>query len=262
MSYEQGIARREIEFYPDGVNVSLWFPSDVDESTRLPAIYLLDGCAIFGLTEETETPECPRVQDTLDKLTEAGLLPLSALIAVDFPKGESEAGIPLRSELLSLELSGEDFHQWLAKKLVPTVESKYPILPGIENRTIIGTGLAALNVLDLSLEETGVFSRYGCMSTSFEDVSMQIPSRCAMLLFLEDGAVPHKGARLCFDYGTEGLDECYEPYHLELNALLRQHVKTSGVEFSVLRVAGGTHDAGSWRNRLSAVLQNLFSKKI
>lgn len=91
---------------------------------------------------------------------------------------------------------------------------------------------------------------------------MQIPARCAMLLALEDGATPHAGARLCFDYGTEGLDECYEPYHRELNALLREQTESSGVEYSVMRMVGGTHDAGSWRNRLASVLRYLFSKKL
>jgi len=262
MSYEQEGTLSGHGLFPEGVKTSIWFPPDVGDSEKLPAIYLHDGCSIFGLVEEEENPGFPRIQDVLEELMAGGVMPVSAIVAVDFPAGETEAGIPLRSELLSLELSGSDFHQWLSGQLIPTMESKYPLLPGAENRTLIGTGLAALNAFDLALREPGTFSRYGCMSTSFEDVSMQIPSRCAMLLALEDGATPHDGARLCFDYGTGGLDECYEPYHRELNALLRKRAESSILEFSLLRVAGGTHDAGSWRNRVASVLRNLFSQKL
>jgi enterochelin esterase-like enzyme len=246
----------------NGVDIRVWLPrvENPGNSQKFPVVYLHDGCRIFGLDEANPQPGSPRIQDVLHRLSNEKSLPPSAIVSMDYPVGETADGIPVRSQILSLERDGRDFSRWLACELVPEMEAKYPLLAGAENRTLIGTGLAALNGLDLALREFAAFRRYGCLSTSFEDISMQIPARCAMLLRLEDGAAPHAGARLCFDYGTEGLDECYEPYHRELSALLRNRAEVSGVEFSVLRAAGGTHDAGSWRNRLETVLRSLFDK--
>jgi enterochelin esterase-like enzyme len=261
MNYDQQGVLSRCEKVENGLSFTVWLPEVCPPA--VPTIYLLDGCKVFGLGEAAETEEtmnAPRAQDTVAELCSKGFLPPTAVVAIDFPEGETADGFPLRSAMVSLERDGREFSQWLVNTLVPAMEKKFPLLSGAENRTLIGTGLAALNAFDLSLcGGPPEFGRYGCLSTSFEDLSMQIPARCAMLLALEDGAAPHEGARLCFDYGTEGLDECYEPYHRELSALLRNRAKSSGVEVSVLRVAGGTHDAGSWRCRLSSVLRNLFS---
>lgn len=260
MSYEphEGIRRHGV--CENGVRVTLWFPGksrDAAPACGLPALFLHDGCKIFGLDEWK--PGDAGVWTTVASLMNAAVIPEMVVVSLDYPEGETGEGIPLRSQMLSMERDGAEFQEWLVGGLLPVLEAEYALEGRSSARAICGTGLAALNTFHLALgDNPPAFSRYGCMSTSFEDLSMQIPARCETLLALEDGLRPHPGARIFLDYGTEGLDECYEPYHRELDALLRNHRDASGGEVRVVRVAGETHDAGSWRNRLAALLETLF----
>jgi len=105
----------------------------------------------------------------------------------------------------------------------------------------------------------GVFSRIACLSTSFEDVT-DSPSRDAVQLqALEVEPALPDGVRMYFDYGTLGVDECYEPYHRELGGILRKKGWKNGREFVIQKIQGGSHDELSWRERFGQALRFLAS---
>jgi len=76
-----------------------------------------------------------------------------------------------------------------------------------------------------------------------------------MLRELEDRSSLPGSTRLYFDYGTVGLDECYEPYHRDLGAIFRSKGWEDDREFRIASITGGTHDPTSWRHRLGPALQ-------
>ena len=65
------------------------------------------------------------------------------------------------------------------------------------------------------------------------------------------------GVRMYFDYGTQGRDADYEPYHRELGRLLREKGWQDDSEFKIVRVEGGSHDELSWRQRFGDALRFL-----
>jgi hypothetical protein len=66
--------------------------------------------------------------------------------------------------------------------------------------------------------------------------------------------------KLFLDYGTTGLDECYEPYHRDAGAILRAKGWKDDREFRIARTARGSHDPASWRNRLDPALRWLAGR--
>lgn len=135
------------------------------------------------------------------------------------------------------------------------LEGRYRLLESPRARWICGTGHSAILALRTALAHPDLFGAAACLSSSFEGVEGAPPLHSPMLRELEDlGSLP-ENSRLYFDYGTVGLDECYEPYHRDLGAILRSKGWEDEWEFRIARIAGGTHDLNSWRDRLGPALQ-------
>jgi hypothetical protein len=81
-----------------------------------------------------------------------------------------------------------------------------------------------------------------------------------MLRELEGRHSLPEGIRIHFDHGTVGLDECYEPYHRDLGAILRAKGWKDDREFRVTRAQGDSHDPASWRKRLGPALRWLTGR--
>jgi hypothetical protein len=111
-----------------------------------------------------------------------------------------------------------------------------------------------LNAFHVALNHPGVFGGFVCLSTSFEDVSQAVPDRSALLNALAEKSSLDPATRMYFDYGDQGLDECYEGYHKILGSLFREKGWIDGEQFLIQRIAGGSHSEISWRNRLGDAL--------
>jgi hypothetical protein len=128
------------------------------------------------------------------------------------------------------------------------------------SRWIAGTGHTAVTAMNVVLDHPEAFGKAACLSTSFEGIEGAPPLHSAILRSLEERPFLPETARIFFDYGTLGLDECYEPYHRDLGAIFRGREWQEGREFQIVRTAGGSHDATSWNARLGPALQWLAAR--
>jgi hypothetical protein len=127
-------------------------------------------------------------------------------------------------------------------------------------RWIGGTGHDAITALRGILDHPEIFGAALCLSTSFEGVEGAPPPHSPMLLNLETKTTLPTGVRLYLDYGTVGLDECYEPYHRDLGAILREKGWKEGREFQINRHPGGSQDIASWQQRIIPALRWLAKR--
>lgn len=141
-----------------------------------------------------------------------------------------------------------------AEELIKHLVSTHRILEAPEARWFCGTGHSATEVLRLVLNRPDLAGRAACLSTSFEGTEGAPPLHSRLLRELEERMDLPKGSRLFLDYGTIGLDECYEPYHRDAGAIFRTKGWKDGREFRITRTAGGSHDAASWSDRLGPAL--------
>jgi enterochelin esterase-like enzyme len=135
------------------------------------------------------------------------------------------------------------------------LEEKFRLLESPRAHWICGTGHDAIIALRAALDHPDLLGAAACLSSSFEGAEGAPPLHSPMLRELEDRSFLPGSTRLYFDYGTVGLDECYEPYHRDLGAIFRSKGWEDDREFRIARITGGTHDPSSWRDRLGPALQ-------
>jgi len=162
-------------------------------------------------------------------------------------------------EMIVASLSG-DLSALDPAGVLRELEERFRLLESPRARWICGTGHRAVIALRTALDHPDLFGAAACLSSSFEGAEGAPPLHSPMLRELEDrSALPEK-SRLYFDYGTVGLDECYEPYHRDLGSILRTKGWEDEREFRIARIAGGTHDLNSWRDRLGPSLKWLAAR--
>jgi hypothetical protein len=143
--------------------------------------------------------------------------------------------------------------------ILNAISARCGILENPEARWIVGTGHSAVMAMNAVLDHPEIFGKGACLSTSFEGIEGAPPLHSPVLQSLEERTVFPRVARLLFDYGTVGLDECYEPYHRDLGAILRNKGWQEGREFQITRSPGGSHAPASWGARLGPALRWLAS---
>jgi hypothetical protein len=144
--------------------------------------------------------------------------------------------------------------------IIDALSDQFRVLDSSSARWIGGAGHAAVTAFRTLMDHSEVFSAACCLSTSFEGVEGAPPPHAPMLLDLEERKQLPTGSRIFFDYGTIGLDECYEPYHRDLGAILRARGWKDGVEFEIRRVNGGAQEISSWQQRIGPALRWLAGR--
>ena len=132
---------------------------------------------------------------------------------------------------------------------------RFRVLNSASARWIGGTGHVGITAFRALLHHPGTFGAACCLSTSFEGAEGAPPPHSPMLLHLEERKSLPADKRIYFDYGTIGLDECYEPYHRDLGALLRGRGWKDGEDFQIHRHTGGSQEITSWQQRIGPALR-------
>ena len=224
---------------------------------RFPLIVLHDGANVFDPLTSPISGVDWAADEWVNLLSEQGVLPEAIVAGVCHPEGFTSENHTLRDHDLSPELGGAAYAQFVATELVAHMDTHYRTLPEPAARILGGASLGGLLSFYVARHHPGVFGRFACLSTAFEDVSENPPVQSGPLLDLEAAASLPPGVRMSFDYGTTGLDECYEPYHRQLGSLLREKGWRDGWEFRIARVSGGSHSELSWRQRFGDALRFL-----
>ncbi|MEX1119651.1 MAG: alpha/beta hydrolase-fold protein [Terrimicrobiaceae bacterium] len=236
----------------------VWLPpSYASEPERhFPLILLHDGANVFDPATSFTGVDWA-ADEWVTALHAEGVMPEALVVAIVHPEGYNEDGQSFRDVDLSPELGGSGYARFLVTELLPYLDGRYRTLTDPAARILAGASLGALLTFYVSLHHPGVFGKFACLSTSFEDVSQSLPQHSGQLQALEWMTALPAGVRMYFDYGDTGLDECYEVYHTHLASLLRSKGWTD--QFTTKQIAGGTHNELSWRNRFGTALRFLAS---
>jgi enterochelin esterase-like enzyme len=236
----------------------VWLPPSYasEPGRHFPVILLHDGANIFDPATSFTGVDWA-ADEWVTALHAEGAMPEALVVAVVHPEGYNEDNHSFRDVDLSPELGGAGYSQFLVTELLSYLDARYRTLPRPDARILGGSSLGALLTFSVSLNHPGVFGKFVCLSTSFEDISQSLPQHAAQLLALEWVSDLPSGVRMYFDYGDTGLDECYEVYHGILASLLRS--KGWSDQFTVRQIPGGNHSELSWRARFGAALRFLAS---
>lgn len=243
-------------------------------------LFMHDGQMLFDSTSTWNGQEWG-VDESVGGLIEEGRLGPVIVVAIPnnggkryaeyFPEGVLERMGPVERERVIGRMEGgralgDAYVRFLAEELLPEVERQFPVLPGAENRVVMGSSMGGLISLYAALERPEVFGRVGAVSTHWpmvtgellEQTAPENPYFDAMLSYLDE-RIPHASAGshvFYYDYGTETLDSQYAPYQKQVDQLML------GKGYSLrnwrsLMFPGAAHDEASWAERLRLPLQVL-----
>lgn len=235
----------------------VWLPPSYATASlrRYPVIVFHDGNNVFDPATSDVTGVDLAADEWVGLLSRAGVLPESIVVGVCHPEGFSEENETMRDFDLSPELGGAGYAHFVTTELISHLDAHYRTLATPASRILVGASLGALNNVFTAFRHPGVFKKFICLSTSFEDVIGAPPAHSVQLKALANIPALPTGVKMYFDYGTVGLDECYDLYHRDLGSLLREKGWKDGQQFQIARIPDGTHDEISWRSRLGTGLR-------
>ncbi len=239
--------------------VLIWLPHSysTDLTRRFPLVILHDGANVFDPLTSPISGVDWAADEWVNRLSAEGVMPEAIVVGVCHPEGFSEDNESLRDYDLSPQLGGAAYAQFVTTDLIAHMDTHYRTLAQPSARILGGASLGGLLSFYIALHHPGIFGKFICLSTAFEDISQSLPAQSGELLALAAVPALPAGVRMYFAHGTHGLDECYEPYHAELATLLREKGWKAGQQFELACVRGAAHDELAWRQQLGDALRFL-----
>ena len=250
-------------FLSESRHVSVWLPPEYDANPaqRFRVLYMHDGQNLFD----------PRMASMgtdwgVDEAMMSGADQFEPAIVVGVWNSSR------RMEEYSPWHEAKNYARFLIEELIPRVNAEYRTQTGPENTFVMGSSMGGLLSYYLVKEHPEVFGACGCVSTHFplsEAVASRILTGTAsgdstpyILNDIEAGASIPEGARLFFDYGTEGLDASYGPTHDAVQDWLADQGLEENSDYIIREYAGADHNEASWRARLGDQLAWLLSESV
>ena len=216
--------------------MQVYTPPGYSEGRKYPVLYLLHG--IGG--DETEWERFATPDVVLDNLLADGK---AVPMIVVMPNGRAEADDHPKGDMYSHAPAFANFEQDLLKDVIPSIESRYPVLTDREHRALAGLSMGGGQSLNFGLAHLDTFAWVGGFSSA--------PNTKAPAELLPDPDHARQELKLLWlSCGNkDGLLNISQGVH----AYLKEH----GVPH-VWNVDSNAHDSTEWRNNFYYFAQRIF----
>ena len=157
-----------VEFY-DGKErqIRVVLPKDYKTSgKKYPVLYMLDGQNLFDL-EDSLSGSTWEVREALEQLLEENKLDPMIIVGIDHAEEmrlTEYSPWDLDIDNNHVEGEGTIFSDFLINKLIPELETIYPLRSDQAGRTLAGSSMGALITVYIALKYPDHFSNYGIFS--------------------------------------------------------------------------------------------------
>lgn len=250
------------EFLSETRHVEIWLPPGYDENARqrYRVIYMSDGQNLFD-PRIANTGTDWGVDEAMVRGTEAGRFDPAIVVATWSTSKRTPEYSPWHE--------APQYARFLIEELMPRVNTAFRTLTDRQDTFAMGSSMGGLLSFYLVKEHPDVFSACGCVSTHFPLAEAWFASSIAedpgdadetpyVVRDIAAGDTLPEGARLFFDYGTEGLDAQYAPVHDAVRKWLLEQGRKDGKDFLIRAYPGADHNEAAWRARLGDQLQWLL----
>ncbi len=261
--------------FVDSRTIDVWVPEDYDTTKQYAVIYMHDGQMLFDSTSTWNQQEW-KADETLTRLIKADIVQDCIIVGIwntqEYRRSEYFPQKALqflpsqtRDTLISKWLMGKplaDYYlTFLTSELKPYIDNHFSTYPDRQHTFIAGSSMGGLISAYALCEYPQVFGGAACLSTHWPGTyadNSEIPQ--AILRYLENN-LPEVGThKFYFDYGTESIDQFYEPYQIMVDQTLRirGYDKTNWI---TLKFEGASHNENAWAERLDIPLTFLLKNR-
>ena len=254
-------------------DIEIWLPTNYQEVSALPVLYMFDGQNIFHGKKGWINDQYShgwQVDETLDSLINIGIIPPMMVVGVfntgakrfseympAKPKKEIENRIHNQAKwvqegYLKHGISSDQFLKFLVEELKPYIDKHYKTKIGRRNTYIAGSSMGGLISAYAICEYPNVFGKAACFSTHWPALDG------VFIEYLKNNLPSPKTHKIYFDYGTIGLDSLYEPFQLKVDSLLMRRGYTKGRNWLTKKFEGEDHNEKFWRKRFHFPIKVFF----
>ncbi len=254
-------------------DIEIWLPTNYEEVSALPVLYMFDGQNIFHGKKGWINDQYShgwQVDETLDSLINIGIIPPMMVVGVfntgvkrfyeympAKPKKEIENRIPNQAKwvqegYLKHGISSNQFLKFLVEELKPYIDKHYKTKIGRRNTYLAGSSMGGLISAYAICEYPNVFGKAACFSTHWPALDG------VFIEYLKNNLPSPKTHKIYFDYGTIGLDSLYEPFQVEVDSLLMRRGYTKGRNWLTKKFEGEDHNEKFWRKRFHFPIKFFF----
>ena len=223
----------------------LYLPPSYNQNSlkHYPVLYMHDGQNLFQASTSSFGTEW-QVDENINSLVNGGLMDEVIVVGIYNTPNRIFEYTPCCDP--SFGGGGANtYERFLIDTVKPFVDQNFRTLPSKENTAIMGSSLGGLLSFYIGRRNPSVFSKAGCMSSSFWWNNEALTAQ----------TTTHVPVKFYIDAGTNN-DGLTETTHMD-NALVADgYVQGSDVNFFVAQ--GGSHNEASWAARVAIPLQWLF----
>lgn len=259
--------------------VTVWLPEDYNDndSTKTYAVlYIHDGQMLFDSTTTWNGQEW-KVDETMHQLLKDKKIKDAIVVGIwnDTENGNRSADYypqksleyldaPLRARIIKDRLNGaakaDNYLKFIVTELKPFIDSAFSTKRDVANTFIAGSSMGGLISMYAFCEYPNVFGGAACISTHWpgviDDPNHTIPKSFQDYLNAHL-PTPDSLHKIYFDYGTETLDQYYEPHQLVADSILTAKGYNSS-NWMTQKFEGADHSENSWNKRLHIPLEFLM----
>ncbi|MFT5143411.1 MAG: enterochelin esterase-like enzyme [Rhodothermales bacterium] len=249
------------EFLIETRHVEIWLPEGYDDNPtrRYRVLYMHDGQNLFD-PRLANTGVDWGIDEAMSKGVNEGLFEPAIVVGLWNTSRRLQEYSPWHD--------GPSYAQFLTEELMPRIDAEFRTLTGPEDTFTMGSSMGGLISFYLVKEHPDEFSACGCVSSHFPlspnvlaslgEAGSDADTTPYVVRDIADGDTMPAGARLFFDYGSEGLDTQYGPTHEAIREWLLGEGRQEGRDFQIREYDGATHSEASWRARMGDQLEWLL----
>jgi enterochelin esterase-like enzyme len=275
---KSGTLRRFENFpsqYVEPRNVDVWLPAGYTSSKRCAVLYMHDGQMLFDSTITWNKQEWG-VDEVAGALLNDKRIHDLIIVGIwnnisyrhseYFPeKPLARLSAPTRDSIIRRELKGkpqaDEYLRFIVRELKPFIDSTFATYRDRKHTFIAGSSMGGLISMYAICEYPRVFGGAACLSTHWPGSLLQNNNEVPLAFqhYLHDNLPTPRKHKIYFDYGTTTLDSLYQPYQLQVDAIMKRK-KYSAKNWKSLKFEGEPHSEQAWARRLHIPLLFLLGK--
>ncbi len=259
----------------DPRNVEVWLPKNYSALDSLPVLYMFDGQNIFHGSQGWggEYNNGWQVDEVLDSLFNVASTPEIMVVGIFNGKTKRMAEyMPAKPAALLKERIALTEHDWykhlkttaiesdemlkfLVEELKPYIDSAFKTKKTKSDTYIAGSSMGGLISAYAICEYPEVFGGAACFSTHWP------PLDGVFLEYLKYNLPDPNTHKIYFDFGTEGLDESYEPFQKIADQAMQAKGFEQNKNWITRKFEGEDHNEKYWHNRFHIPMEFLLTEQ-
>lgn len=256
-------------------NIDVWLPDGYNENQKYAVLYMHDGQMLFDARQTWNGQEW-KVDEVVSKLHKEGRIRDCIVVGVwndseqrwsDYNPQKALDYLPQRVRdtafvgKMNGPVNSDNYLKFLVEELKPMIDSNFSTLPDQQNTFVMGSSMGGLISIYAICEYPDVFGGAACMSTHWvgddDNFFKEVPEAYNTYLF--NNLPDPNNHKIYFDFGTETLDQHYEPWQQKVDKTMKAKGYNNS-NWITKKFPGEAHTELDWAGRVDIPLVFLLEK--